>query len=391
MPTEPSAGPSESSLLRWVAVGCQAAAIVAWLLLVFRYQYGAAWLQGYDESFLDFIFLAAVSGAAFSRGLSRRIGRERLLFAARIVLPIGMTVLALVVAEYAARFQFRRALTSGNAGDYIAHSGAWYAGPNNSLGFREREVPPKVHGRYRIAVVGDSFTWGAGIERNERFSNLLEQFLGSRYEVFNFGVPGNNMPQHLAVLDTALTVQPDFVLLQLYINDFETQYMQRPHSYPLLPESLNGRLSQSSLVYDLLQDKWTELQQAFGISEGYVHYMDRNLRDENGLSRRESFGNLKAFFERTHAAGIGVGAVLFPETDALGPNGSQYPFKYLHDGVRQACIDERVQCLDLLPLFSTFRDPRAAWVSAFDAHPNAMANRRAAYEILQTFGRLWLY
>jgi hypothetical protein len=29
------------------------------------------------------------------------------------------------------------------------------------------------------------------------------------------------------------------------------------------------------------------------------------------------------------------------------------------------------------------------WVSQFDAHPNAMANRRAAQEILQTFSPVW--
>jgi hypothetical protein len=29
------------------------------------------------------------------------------------------------------------------------------------------------------------------------------------------------------------------------------------------------------------------------------------------------------------------------------------------------------------------------WVSPFDAHPNAMANRRAAAEILEKFGALW--
>ena len=30
------------------------------------------------------------------------------------------------------------------------------------------------------------------------------------------------MPEHLQVLERALVVSPDFVLLQLYINDFET-------------------------------------------------------------------------------------------------------------------------------------------------------------------------
>jgi len=48
-----------------------------------------------------------------------------------------------------------------------------------------------------------------------------------------------------------------------------------------------------------------------------------------------------------------------------------------------------VRCLDLLPQFSTYRDPRTMWVSPFDAHPNAIAHRKAAMEILQAFGAVW--
>ena len=307
----------------------------------------------------------------------------------RLLLVVVMTAVALVGAEYVARFRFRQARTSGNAGSYIGQSSRWSPGPSNSLGFREREIPPKTAGRYRIVVVGDSFTWGQGIERDERFSNLLEQFLGPRYEVFNFGIAGDNMPEHLTRLAQALEVSPDFVLLQVYINDFETREMKRPHPYPLLPASLDTQFAPSSLLYGLIQDQWIDIQDALGISESYVHYMERNLRDPNAPNAREAFGQLHEFFDRARAAGVPAGEVLFPATDALGSYGTSYPFGYLHDGVRQTCADEKVQCLDLLPLFATFPDARAVWVSPFDAHPNAMANRRTANEILRTFAPAW--
>jgi lysophospholipase L1-like esterase len=298
-------------------------------------------------------------------------------------------VVSLVAAEYLARAQYRRARTSGNAGDYIGRSGGWSPGPSNSLGFREREVPAKTPGRYRIAVVGDSFTWGQGIEREERFSNLIEQFLGSRYEVFNFGIAGDNMPEHLTRLAQALDVKPDFVLLQIYINDFETREMVRPRSYPLLPPPLDDDLGGSSLLYGLIEGQWGHIQQMAGASESYTHYMERNLRDPNAPNAREAYGQLHEFFDRARAAGVPAGAVLFPATDALGPNGKDYPFGYLHDGVKQLCVDVKAPYLDLLPMFSTFPDPRAVWVSPFDAHPNAMANKRAANEIVKAFSPAW--
>jgi hypothetical protein len=65
----------------------------------------------------------------------------------------------------------------------------------NRFGFRERdfqlEKPANV---YRITVIGDSLTFGNGIEEQDRVSNLLEQRLNADqnrgnvdYEVLNFG------------------------------------------------------------------------------------------------------------------------------------------------------------------------------------------------------------
>jgi lysophospholipase L1-like esterase len=389
MPTDPPNAPSGRREWRWVATGCATAAVLAWLLLVLRDQYGVRSLQAYNQVLFDELFLASIAGAGVARALGRRSAAEGLAFALRLVLMVVMTVVALVSAEHFARFQFRRALTSMNARDYIARSGRWSAGPSNSLGFRERDIPPQSTARYRIVVVGDSFTWGQGIERAERFSDLLEQFLGPRYEVFNFGVRGDKMPEHLTRLTQALTVSPDFVLLQLYPNDFETHEMERPRPYPLLPEPLDSRLGGASLLYGLTNGQWAHVQEMVGITESYAHYMERNLRDANAPNAREAFGQLHEFFVRSRAAGVPAGEVLFPVTEAFGPDGRGYPFGYLHDAVRRVCADEKVPCLDLVPLFSTFRDPRVTWVSPFDAHPNAMANRRAAYEILRAFGSVW--
>jgi lysophospholipase L1-like esterase len=309
--------------------------------------------------------------------------------AVRVAVTFFAAAVALVGAEYAARFAFRHAHSSGNAGDFIAAQGGGPAIVLNRLGFREREIPPKNPHRYRVVVVGDSFTWGQGIEVSRRFSNLLEGFLGPRYEILNFGRPGNDMPEHLEVLEEALTVAPDFVLLQLYINDFETRQMQRPRPYPLLPSEADHDLERSSVLYDLMNRQWASVQATLGVVDSYPEYMARNLRDPDSPNSRLAFGMLRQFFERCRQARVACGAVLFPAPDAMGPNGSHYPFGYLHERVQATCASEQVHCLDLVPAFSTIPDPRSMWVSPFDAHPNAMANQRASREILQQFAPLW--
>ena len=170
----------------------------------------------------------------------------------------------------------------------------------NSLGFRDREIGPKDPGRYRIAIVGDSFTFGNGVEEPDRFSNLIQGVLGPQYEVLNFGHPGNNLPDHLIELDLVLKLSPDFVLLQLYENDFETPEMManRPKDHRLMPLDVDERMMRSSLLYRLLIDHWNQLQEATGLAEGYTNYMARHLRDPDSPDAVRTSGMLLQFIER---------------------------------------------------------------------------------------------
>ena len=306
----------------------------------------------------------------------------------RLAASIVGIAAALAVAEYGTRLAFERAAASAGPRKGVARKSDPHVSIN-SLGFREREIGPKDPARYRIAIIGDSYTWGQGLEDRERFSNLLGEFLGPGYEVLNFGRLGNTMPGHLDALRPVLKMSPNFVLLQMYINNFETPTMRRPSTYPLLPADPDRRMQQSWMVYRLLSDRWAQLQEAVGISDSYVSYMARHLRDPDSPDARESFGKLRQFFDEARAAGVPAGAVLFPAADAMGPFGTDYPFGYLHDRVKAVCADERVHCLDLLALFSALPDPQSTWIGPSDAHPNALTNRRAGFEILREFGSDW--
>jgi lysophospholipase L1-like esterase len=305
----------------------------------------------------------------------------------RVVFRILVIAAALVGAEYAARMAYRTADSSGNAGDFI---GRHARGPEiqvNHLGFREREIPPKQADRYRIAVVGDSITWGQGVAARDRYSDRLGELLGPRYEVFNFGEPGAH--DHMDQLARSLSTSPDFVLLQLYITAFETPEMVRPRPYPLLPEALDRVLEPSSMLYDLLNIQWSRLQQELGLVESYDHYLTRHLSDPNSAASRDAFGAIRNFVGRARRTGVPTGIVTFPAVDAMGANGAGYPFGFLHERIAALCAAEQIPCLDLLPAFSKIDDPRTMWVSPFDAHPNAATNRRVAYELVVRFSPSW--
>ena len=74
----------------------------------------------------------------------------------------------------------------------------------NRDGMRDREFPlAKPPGTFRIACIGDSITFGFGIDHPadtypQRLESLLNSYCGSssqRFEVLNFGVPGYNLKE----------------------------------------------------------------------------------------------------------------------------------------------------------------------------------------------------
>jgi hypothetical protein len=230
-----------------------------------------------------------------------------------------------------------------------------------------------------------------GVELQDRFSNLIEGVLGSQYEVLNLGHPGNNLPEHLGELDLGLKMSPDFILLQLYENDFETRGMveHRPRDYPLMPSGLDTWTMRSSILYRLLIDHWNQFQEAEGVAEGYTNYMAHHLRNPDSPESVQTSGMLLQFIDRARAAGVPSGGVFFPALYGLHPKGASYPFDYLNDRVETIYRLEQTPYLDLLSTFVPVRDPMSLWVSRFDPHPNAKANHLAAVAILNRFEALW--
>jgi len=97
----------------------------------------------------------------------------------------------------------------------------------NSFGMRDNEVSiHKAPGRFRIAVVGDSFTFGWRMTLEDCYVKQLERLLnhragrGDAFEVLNFGVCGYNTEQEKILLEEkVLAFDPDLVIVGLVTND----------------------------------------------------------------------------------------------------------------------------------------------------------------------------
>ena len=114
----------------------------------------------------------------------------------------------------------------------------------DSSGLRDNETTvERAAGRHRMLVLGDSYGWGWGVERSDRFSEILETRL-SGWEVINASVPGYSTDQQLLYLQQlGLRYEPDVVLLLFYGNDHrgnlsDTQYGYNKPFFTLENESL---------------------------------------------------------------------------------------------------------------------------------------------------------
>lgn len=91
----------------------------------------------------------------------------------------------------------------------------------NAQGYRGKEVPLKrVAGKRRLVVLGDSNTFGYGIEEGERFTDIVAGSLSPSYEMINFGVFAFGTDQEALLLERdAIRYDPDTVLLTVSAGD----------------------------------------------------------------------------------------------------------------------------------------------------------------------------
>ena len=92
----------------------------------------------------------------------------------------------------------------------------------NSQGLRDREYAlQKLPGTGRILVLGDSYTWGYGVEDHEIFTEVLEQRLIGEdppWEVINTGVSGWGTDQQwLFLKHEGWAYSPDVVVLAFFL------------------------------------------------------------------------------------------------------------------------------------------------------------------------------
>jgi lysophospholipase L1-like esterase len=257
----------------------------------------------------------------------------------------------------------------------------------NSKGLRDVEhTYEKPPGVYRIAMIGDSFVFGAGgVEPAKRFSDIL-QASTKNTEVINMGVPAYGTDQeYLFLQNEGLKYHPDLVLVCAFYNDFSESFSTlnpsngRPKGYFSLDGgqlvfhppsfSLFYRLAQHSYLLGLANLELSKLSNAYDKAMRHGHAV---------LDKPSRLATLKQLYAATADLCQQHGAAFVL---VYIPFRAQYYNSVIQDVMQDLVATKGIETLDLMDTVKLANRKQPAYF-AHDIHLNEYGNQVVAKAIL---------
>lgn len=196
--------------------------------------------------------------------------------------------------------------------------GKYYKVNINSEGLRERELSfEKEKSVYRLLFLGDSVTYGLGVEEDATFVKIIKKLLNKerlrnversystikKFETINAGISASFTTQEINLLNNiGLKYSPNMVILCFYLNDFApTQYDTllydelKPKNNVRKTSPLRALLRKSEF-YGLLCEQYYKLVDKINpLRNNPVNYVAIADRDTSWKHSKEAFYKLISY------------------------------------------------------------------------------------------------
>lgn len=256
----------------------------------------------------------------------------------------------------------------------------------NRFGFRDIEQRQKKEGK-RVIIAGDSLTFGWDLPLEETYPYQTRETLrsqGNGLEIMAMGVTGyNTVQEYHLIRDQALKFDPDLVILQICLNDFEkaisirpdrerqfrlTQYHEILIPYLVKKSRLSNWFMTRSYLFKFFNLKLAPL--IGKIRRDFV------VRDFYSLGTEDAVRHLEKTRDLLTAKSCRFAAVLFPfRSDSMSR-----PYQSFYGAVRDALAKLGVPFLDLSDTLNPAGgEPRKLWLDY--VHPNRTGNRLVAAKL----------
>ncbi len=237
---------------------------------------------------------------------------------------------------------------------------------------RTSPFPPRQERVFRVMLVGDSLTYGQGIDERWTYARQLEASLEPDYdvEVLNLGVSGHQSEDVLGkVRDFLPRLDPDLVIYGVCPNDFlpsGTGQYQNNYAYALpLPESVKTLFTDNSRLARLSEDGYNQALLRMGLR---VDFFDDILNGFTGYQQRFA-GDVTRMNELVTARGLPPVVALtldqHPRVDSRGWRVAQV--------AERSMKDAGMDVIGMAPYYRQFEGQNFR-VSRWEGHPNEVAN-----------------
>ncbi len=273
----------------------------------------------------------------------------------------------------------------------------------NGMGLRDQDLPAKEATEFRLLVLGDSFTFGFGVEERDTFARRIQHRIRAtgrkEFRVINGGVVGYGTKQEQIWFDQiADAIEPDAVILGFFVgNDFVDNLNLNQYEVIdgyLVGTSIHGTnlmltrvlgmpprvkiaIRTHSHLYNFLMNAWRATMVKAGLSDSsamYEIYRETpSAQTEQAVeATREALARLVLSCESRE---IPLGLVVIPDVrvrDVLMAK-RHYRFERPSEVIVDMAKVLRVSVLDLTGMFVARDD----LYYAVDRHWNAKGHRLA--------------
>ena len=236
----------------------------------------------------------------------------------------------------------------------------------------------KTNNTYRILTIGDSFTYGSGVNLCNTWPKQLERKLSNitskKIEVINGGRNGLETTNELKYLkDRGIKFKPDMVIVGYFLNDATlkasnvliTNRIRKGH----VAISNNSMETNSHLLRFLYKTIEKQKLTKSTIKEYHDSYFNNTeLWEKN----KKALLGLKTFSEKENFTLI---VVIFPILYDLKDN--TYPFIDIIHTIDSFLKENNIHSHSLLPYFQGYKE-KNLWLTINNAHPNEKGHEIAS-------------
>lgn len=267
-----------------------------------------------------------------------------------------------------------------------------YFTPADSDNLQDYRIAPKPAKTFRIAAVGDSFTFGPYLQfddaypkRMERWLNLNRPHQTPAVEVINYGVPRFSTFHEVGSVEKALQDGADLIVLQITLNDPE-QKLDWPTE--LIPDE-SGEVGGAKRAHSW----WSSLKIVQFVTQRFQNTRSQRLyreyffklftKNTPGYEQfLNSFTSIRILCKRYK---VPLVAVVFPLFGVeVGP---QYPFWPIHQQLHEDLDFRGIPNFDISDAYRGLPVERLQVLPGYDRHPNEIGHRIAAEQIIAELHR----